>query len=225
MTARPSDLAQTIAQRVTGVGRQKKEFRGICAILRGTPPRFRILLKRHVEIRAAEAERADRCATWMLASPYPRAGFGVQIEGGTLDAEFRVRDPDIDRRWQHLMMQRRSDFHQTGGTGGGLCMTDLRFDRAEGAPCPGPIVRVAEYFRETGNLRRITRARSGSMRLHEFNCLRTDLRRPEGAPNSARLTTRARCIDARSPAIRRGTYPIDDGIDGIPVPLRILQAT
>ena len=96
-------------------------------------------LEHAVEIAAAEAEGADaRAPADAGRSGQPRPLLGVDVERRLARGQRPRAAVDLDRRRQHLVMQRQRRLDQPGGARGRLGVADLRLDRAEGAPRAGP---------------------------------------------------------------------------------------
>ena len=118
-------------QRFRCLSRQHDEFSGKDTLrIRGELAG--IFLQRDVEVRAAEAEGADRGAAWMGLVPDPGAQLPVHIERRA--SQRRRRLIDLDRRRQGLAGKRHDRLDQAGRSGGRLGMADLGLHRADGAP-------------------------------------------------------------------------------------------
>ena len=83
-------------------------------------------------------KRAHRGAARMRVAADPRPGLRVQVERASARVELRVRLRHLDRRRQHLVVQRQDRLDQAGRAGRRLGVADLRLHRAERAPLRGP---------------------------------------------------------------------------------------
>ena len=127
-------LTEPVPQLLDGVGGQRDELR--CAVPGRVRGRAGVLLEHGVEITPAEAERADARSTGLAVRAEPRPSLCVEIEGAGVDVEGGIGLADLDRRRQHLVVQGERRLDQSGSTGGGLRVPDLRLDRSERAPGP-----------------------------------------------------------------------------------------
>ena len=84
-----------------------------------------ILLKCYVEIAAAKAEAGNGSAARVGAIADPRAALGVQVKRALFDFQLGIRAINLDRWWQHLVMQGHDCLEQAGRTGRCLGVTDL----------------------------------------------------------------------------------------------------
>ena len=114
-------------------GRQTRHHRG-GGLLRGLASADRlpgdVLLKCHVEIRPAEAERAHAGAPGRIRGS-PLAQFGVDAEGSGVPVDVGVGVDEVQAGWQHLVVQRHDRLEQARRTRRGLQVADVGLDRAE----------------------------------------------------------------------------------------------
>ena len=76
-----------------------------------------VLLQHDVTVGAAKPERADaRSARHTTLGPDPRASLSVDVEGRGLEFELGVGLGHVQRRWQHLLVERQCRFDHAGGT-------------------------------------------------------------------------------------------------------------
>ncbi len=117
--------AELAAELVVRTAREHDELLGPHAEPLGSVPAPRVLLDRHVEVRATEAERTDRAAAGVVAPPNPGTRFGIDVERAVVESELRVRPGHLERGRQHLVVQRQRELDQPGGTGRRLRVADL----------------------------------------------------------------------------------------------------
>src|SRR5438093_8544590 len=94
---------------------------------------FRHTVENEMHVETAEAHRADRCAERRVGGP----GLGVRRRAETRVAAAQLGvwvEAAGDRR-NDLRLERERRLDETRDTGGGLCMSDVCFDRSDrGAP-------------------------------------------------------------------------------------------
>ena len=180
-----------------------------------------VLLQRHVEIRPAEAEGADRGAPWMLRAPDPRPRDWIQVEGTALEPQLRVGSSDLQGGWQHLVMDGHHGLEEAGGAGRCLGMTDLGLDRSKGAPLSILSAALVEYRLQTFELGGVAGFGPGAVSLDQLDCSRAEAGLFVGPPQRPGLTFRYRCVDALGTPVGRGADTTDDCVDLIAVALGI----
>ena len=109
----------------------------------------------------------------------------------------------LDRRRQHLVIQGINKFHQTHRASGALGMPDLRLHRSESAPLPVWSSGLVEHAAQPIELDGVADPRAGSVRLHQFDTLRTVTRNGVGAAHGLRLSFSQGREQGLGPAIRR----------------------
>ena len=170
-------------------------------LLRANPGPL-VLLHRDVEIRPAEAKRADRGATRVIRRTQPRPRLGVQVERAVFDIDLRIRIVHFDGGRQNPVVQRKSCLEQAGGSSCGLGVSDLRLHRTQCAPlllCGSRREDLAQPFK----LGRVARHRAGAVRFHHPDRFRTVSRRFVAAAQSLRLALGNRGVNRLRAPVRR----------------------
>ena len=125
-------------------------------------------LEQAVEIAAPEAEGADRGPAGMAAAGQPGPALGVQIKGRVARGQRLDGLADLDRRRQHLVMERQRRLDQARGARCRLGVPHLRFDRAQGAPGRARI-RVPVHLLQGLQLDRVAHPSPGAMGLDQLD--------------------------------------------------------
>ena len=198
------------------LGRHRAQQLGVLA-------RTRVLLEQQVEVRTTEAERAHARATQVIGAADPRSRLGVEVEGRVLDVELGVGPLDLDRRRQHLVVQRHHGLEEPGRAGGRLGVADLRLDRSERAP-----LRLALADREgqlqPAELGRVAGLGPGPVGLDQLDRVRLEAGVGLGAAQGLGLALGHRRIDALRLAVRRRADPTQHRVDVIAVALGVGEA-
>ncbi len=190
----------------------------------GTATRARVLLERHMKIRTAEAERADRPTSRVIAAPNPRARFRIDVQRPVMESELCVRLRNLERRGQHAVVERQRDLDQARGARGGLRVADLRLHGAQCAPCTPLFVRRAEHRRQTARLSCIAGLGSGPVCFDELDRGRAVVRVLVRASERLGLPFGAGRVDAGPLSVRGRSEAANDRVDLVTVPLGILEA-
>ncbi len=128
-----------------------------------------------VEVRAAEAEGADRRRR--RSSPTQGRAASPNTNGLVLAVVRLVRLVEVERRRQHAVVQGVGGLDQPGDAGGALGVADLRLDRAERGRARRRAA-LGEHLGERGQLGAVADDRAGAVRLDQAD--RRTARRPAG---------------------------------------------
>ena len=194
------------------VGRAQPWCSGACA---------RVLGQGDVEVRAAEAERADGPATFVIGSADPRPTRRVEVERRCLEFELVVRPLDLGGLWQHLVVQRHDHLEQTGGTGSRLGVADLALHRAERTPLAVGASGGVEHLRQTTELGRIAGHGAGAVGLDELDRGRSVSGLGIGVVERSGLAGRHGCVHALRPPVGTGAHPVDHAVDVVAIALGV----
>ena len=93
----------------------------------------------------------------------------IDLEGGAVKINGRIRRLIAQRGRDLLMLQSQRGFHQPGDAGGGVQVTDIGFDRANAAIAFG-LGTVAKGLGQGRDLDRISQIGAGAVAFHVINC-------------------------------------------------------
>ena len=181
-----------------------------------------MLLDHDVVIGSAEAKGAHRPATWLVGSVNPRPRRRVQVERRLVDVKLRVGRRCIDRRRQHLVVQRQRHLDQASRTRSGLGMADLRLDAAQ-RDLLALRARCAKHVGQRLELGQVAGRRAGAVCLDQADARRIDGGIGIGPPQRTNLPFGAWCVDAAIPPVARSAHATDHRIDPVAITLRIGQ--
>ncbi|CAM5236880.1 hypothetical protein SALBM311S_04720 [Streptomyces alboniger] len=205
-------------QRVLGLGRQHQRHHtrrrrpGL-----DLPYRFRLgcLLQQHMGVGPAHAERRHTGPAWPVTLR-PLPGLGQQPHNPRRPVHVRTRRIHVQRGRKYAVTHGEDHLDDTGDTGGGLRVPDVRLDR----PQPQrPILRPPPPIGRDERLRldRVTQRRTSPVRLHHVHITGRQprvrqrspdhplLRRPIG---SRQTIARPVLIDGRTPHHRQHPMPV-----------------
>ncbi len=120
-------------------------------------------------------------------------------------------------------MEGQRHLDEPGGSGGGLGVADLGLHRAQSAPAGTLLVLRREDRRQAPDLRGVSGLRRRAVGLHELDGGRAVPRLLVRPSQSTGLAFRAGRVHAGPLSVGRSSEPSDDGVDGIPVGLGILE--
>ena len=189
-----------------------------------TIPRPRVLLHRHVEIRATESEGADRAAARMFTATNPGTCFRVDVQRPVGEPEQCVGLGDLERWRQHTVVERERDFDQSCGAGGRLRVPDLRLHRTERAPRVAVLLRWPEDRREPARLSGITGLRRRAVRLDQLDRCRAIVGFLVRTAKCLGLTFGPRRVDTGTLSVRRRTESTNDRVDLVTITLCVFEA-
>ena len=203
---------------------EQQELRRRRVQARGALRGAHILFERDVEVRAAEAERADGRAARVRGVVHPRARLGVEVERALVEVQLLVRRADLDGRRQHLVVEREDRLDHARRAGRGLRVADLRLhgaERAVVARCP----RLVEHDAQRLDLGGVARDRARAVRLDEADRLGPIASVRIRAPQRERLPGGGGRVDALRLAVRRRAEPPDHGVDRVAIALGVVEPT
>ena len=152
----------------------------------------------------------------------PRPALGIEVERALLDLQLGIRALDLDRRRQHLVMQRHDSLEQARRPRGSFGVADLRFDRAQRAPLM-VFASAAKRQLESGEFGDIAGLGAGAVRFNQFHRFRTKARHFIGTAQRTCLTFRERGVDAVGASVGGRADATDDRINTVAIALRIVQ--
>ncbi len=182
-----------------------------------------MLLQHAVEVAAAEAEGADPGAPGMPGWRQPRTLVGVHVERRGPRRHLRHRLFYLERRRQHLVMQRHGDLDQRCRTRCGLGVADLRLHRTQGAPRALASALAVDGAERVG-LDRVADDRAGAVCLDELHGVGADIGALVCSAQRLRLPGRAWRVDGVALAVTRCSQTSDLGVDAVAVAHRVVQA-
>ncbi|KGD23806.1 hypothetical protein DO70_4697 [Burkholderia pseudomallei] len=222
---RVAQLPPLLAQRArrTRRNRQQLPARRLGRFARAHARR---LLQHHVDVRAADAERADARAARRRRSR-PRAGFAHDAERRLVEADSRVRRLAVDARRNRFAMQRENRLDEPRDAGRRVEMADVALDRADPAPAVRQRARrgrLGEGLRERAHLDRIAERRARAVRFDVADAVGRHARRAQRVADHGRLAGDARRGVAhlvRAVVVRRRA--LDHRVHGVAVAQRRVE--
>ena len=181
-----------------------------------------VFLQYKMEIGAAEPEGTHARTTWNAVGD-PRAGFTVEVERRVGNVELGVGLLQVDERGQHLVVQCKCHFDESGGSGGGLGVSDLRLDAAKrDRLCRhiGCRVNLAESL----EFRDVPGSGASAVTLDEANTARLDSGILVGAAQAAGLSRGTGGVDAFETPVAGRTDALEHSVDLIPVALCVHES-
>ena len=160
----------------------------------------------------------------MIGRADPGARLRVQIKSRLLDLELGVGLIDLDGGRQRALMQGHDDLKEAAGAGGGLGVTDLALDRAQGAPLTIGATGLIKDGAQAAKLGGVAGLGAGAVGLDELDGLGAIASALVGAAQGLGLARRDRRIDALGAPIGGRAHAAHDGVDGVAVTLRVCQA-
>ena len=183
-----------------------------------------VLLAGHVEVRAAEAERADARAPGVRLAVDPRPRLGVHVERAVREVRGGRGLRDLDRGREHLVVQGHHHLEEPGGARGGLGVADLGLDGPEGAPLAVLAARLLEDHLEALDLGGVAGLGRGAVGLDEVDRVGAVARHVVALAQGAGLALGDRRVHRLGLAVRGGAEALDDGVDLVPVALGVGEA-
>ena len=179
-----------------------------------------------MKITSAETEGTHSGAAWMSDRLHPRTAHRVDVERRVSGHQCGRWLADLDRRRQDFVLQSENRFENSGRTGRGFRVTDLRLHRADRAPvCFGRTTRAAASglidLHQTGDLGRVTHLRPGPVRFNQFDRVGRDSRHAIRVFETPNLPLRLRRVDGVPRAVARRADPFDHGVDSVAISLGI----
>ena len=222
-------VAALLIQGVLRIGSQQDQFSG------GVPVPGRIhafafvLFERHVEVGAAEAERADGRAAGMILRTHPGARLRVQVERALLQVQLGIGAVHFNGGGENPVVQGHGGLEEIRRARCRLGVPDLGFDGAQRAPLIFFTVRpvllcFAEHLAEAFEFGRVTRHRSGAVRFHHADRLRAVAGRLVAAAQRFSLAFRHGRVNALGTAVGRGAETADHRIDPVAVAFGVFEA-
>src|SRR5689334_12411207 len=90
----------------------------------------------NVCVRSTDTEGTHACATWRpIRLPFGQLRVDEKWRAGKIN--IRIRQREIKARRQVLMLECEHGFNQAGNAGGCIRVSDVRFNRTDGAVVPG----------------------------------------------------------------------------------------
>ncbi len=184
-----------------------------------------VLLQGRMEVGAAEPERAHARAPRLVAGVDPRSGLGVEVQGAAIWIELEpgVGRVDLDRRRQHLVVQRHHGLDEPSRARGRLGVTDLALDGPEGHAARGRLG-LGEHGPRRLKLRQITGRGPGPVGLDQLDRARAVSRRSVGPSQGLHLPLGARRVDALGPAVGARADALEHRVDRVAIALRVGEA-
>ncbi|CAM5236947.1 hypothetical protein SALBM311S_04722 [Streptomyces alboniger] len=175
----------------------------------------RRLLQDHMGVGPAHAERRHAGPAWPVILR-PLTGLGQQFDSPGRPVDFRRRLVHVQGPRQHTLPHRHHHLDDTGDTGRGLRVPDVRLQRPQPQRTPlSPLLPIRRD--ERLRLDRVTQRRTSPVRLHHVHITRRQprvrqsgpdhpaLRRPVG---SRQPIARPVLIDGRTPHHRQHPMPV-----------------
>ena len=182
-----------------------------------------VFFQHGVKIGAAESKRVHPGAT--DAAPCdPRAGFGVDIHGALRIAHHVGRRTlHIDRRGQHLVVQRERGLDQTSDTGTAFGVADVGFHRTDSARLGGG-AGFGHRDRHALGFGAVTEHGAGAVGFDQLDRADGKSGHVVGVFQRAQLAGRAGRGQAFALAVARAADAADDRVNAIAVLLREVEA-
>ncbi len=175
-----------------------------------------MLLEDDVVVGAAEAEGRDGGAAGRRDRALPGLSCQIDEERRAFRIDGRVELPNVDRRRQHLVVQREHGLEQARGAGGALEVAYLRLDRAERHAARRQ-ASLAESLDQALGLGRVADLRRGAVGFDEPDGARREPGLLPGTLNSQELAARIGGGDPLALAVARGAHAADHRVDPLAV--------
>ena len=174
-----------------------------------------VLLESDVEVGPAEAEGAHTGAARVLTGVRPFAQFGVDAERGRGPVHVGVGVVEVQARGKDLVVQAHHRLEHARGARGGLQMSDVRLDRAQGDGPRGQPV-GGEDLVEGTEFGGVSHPGGRTVCLQHPDGTRIDSRVLPRPGNRKLLSDRVGRGDALALTVGRATDPEDHRVDVIP---------
>ena len=173
-----------------------------------------------MEVGAAKPEGADGGAAGNGAGCEPRPLFSRQVKRRPVSGQLLQGVGHLDGGRDHFVVEGEGRLDEPRSAGRRLSVPDLGLDRTEGAPGS---FRLTIYLAKGADLHRVPHFGSGTVSLNQTDTFRRNPGPLTGVKDRLLLTSRTGSVDGISPAVAGGADAADNGVDSVPVPLRIGQ--
>ena len=181
-----------------------------------------MFLDRHMEVRAAKAERRNPRTARQPFRADPGPGLVGDIERNIRLAQAGVRRGAAAMRRQNAVVHRQGRLDQPGNPRRSLGMADQRLDRADGRLL-GRSARLLQKPCHRRHLGGVSGDGPGAMRLEQPHCRGGISRHVIGPPQGADLPIRMRRGHRLGLAVGGSADALDHGVNPVAIALGILQ--